>query len=163
MLKLRTMHLAGDDAGPRITGAKDPRVFAFGALLRRLKIDELPQLINVLRGEMSLVGPRPEDPVFVARHYAPEHRETLKVLAGMAPDGAGAPPRSRGGSVAEPCRRHARTPECAAGVEPGRPENHRMISTAAPDITVRPASEPELERWDELVCRFPNHRVTHLR
>ncbi|HEY2804758.1 MAG TPA: sugar transferase [Gemmatimonadales bacterium] len=86
MLKLRTMHVT--EAGPRITGAADPRVFGFGALLRRLKIDELPQLINVLRGEMSIIGPRPEDPAFVARHYAPEHRETLKVLPGLASPGS---------------------------------------------------------------------------
>ncbi len=87
MLKLRTMHV-DDAAGPRITGARDPRVFGFGALLRKLKIDELPQLINVLKGDMSIVGPRPEDPAFVAHHYAPEHRETLNVLPGLASPGS---------------------------------------------------------------------------
>src|SRR5438034_11703500 len=88
MYKLRTMHVDHGGHKSVITAERDPRVFAFGRLLRRLKIDELPQLVNVLRGELSLVGPRPEDPVFVARHYAPEHRETLKVLPGMASPGS---------------------------------------------------------------------------
>jgi lipopolysaccharide/colanic/teichoic acid biosynthesis glycosyltransferase len=87
MFKLRTMHVTSG-RGSLITGANDPRVFAFGSLLRRLKIDELPQLVNVLRGEMALVGPRPEDPVFVARYYTPEHRETLTVLPGLASPGS---------------------------------------------------------------------------
>lgn len=88
MYKLRTMHLAGPQDGSRITGAADPRVFGLGGLLRRLKIDELPQLVNVLKGEMSLVGPRPEDPVFVGRYYTIEHRETLSVLPGLASPGS---------------------------------------------------------------------------
>ena len=88
MFKLRTMHLAAPGTGSRITGAGDPRVFAWGALLRRLKIDELPQLVNVLQGDMALVGPRPEDPVFVARYYTVEHRETLRVLPGLASPGS---------------------------------------------------------------------------
>jgi lipopolysaccharide/colanic/teichoic acid biosynthesis glycosyltransferase len=88
MFKLRTMHVAAAGEQSRITGAADPRVFRFGALLRRLKIDELPQLVNVLRGDMSLVGPRPEDPVFVARYYTTEHRETLTVLPGLASPGS---------------------------------------------------------------------------
>ena len=68
VLKLRTMvaSSAGQDpASPGITRSGDPRITRVGRLLRRLKIDELPQLINVLRGEMSLVGPRPEDPRYV--------------------------------------------------------------------------------------------------
>ncbi len=95
MYKLRTMRLADDGPAPtrgaaesRITGLDDPRVFTVGRLLRRAKLDELPQLVNVLKGEMSIVGPRPEDPAFVRRHYAPQHLETLRVRPGLASPGS---------------------------------------------------------------------------
>jgi lipopolysaccharide/colanic/teichoic acid biosynthesis glycosyltransferase len=57
-------------------------------LLRHLKIDELPQLINVLRGDMSIVGPRPEDPELVEEYYGPAHRETLTVRPGLSSPGS---------------------------------------------------------------------------
>lgn len=63
--KLRTMDKDAEKAGPRWAQTKDPRISRVGRWLRKLRIDELPQLINVLKGEMSLVGPRPERPVFV--------------------------------------------------------------------------------------------------
>ena len=88
MLKLRTMHADQRGRHSKITGHNDPRVFPFGRFLRLAKIDELPQLLNVLAGEMAIVGPRPEEPVFVARHYAPEHRETLTVRPGLASPGS---------------------------------------------------------------------------
>lgn len=92
MYKFRTMHvLAPTDrrgAPSAITSHDDPRVFDFGVWLRRLKIDELPQLINILKGDMSFVGPRPEDPRIVAEHYAPEHYETLRVRPGLASPGS---------------------------------------------------------------------------
>lgn len=58
--KLRTMHVDSDANGPTQAQQDDDRVFKAGKLFRRLRIDELPQLVNVLRGEMSMVGPRPE-------------------------------------------------------------------------------------------------------
>jgi len=88
MYKLRTMHLRRRSDASRITGANDPRVFPLGAWLRAVKLDELPQLINVLRGEMAIVGPRPEDPTIVARHYTALGRETLSVRPGLASPGS---------------------------------------------------------------------------
>jgi lipopolysaccharide/colanic/teichoic acid biosynthesis glycosyltransferase len=89
MYKLRTMEvrsLVVEDSV--ITASHDKRVFPFGALLRRSKIDELPQLFNVLRGDMTFVGPRPEDPKVVAQHYTPEQWETLDVPPGLTSPGA---------------------------------------------------------------------------
>ena len=80
LLKFRTMRVG--IAGPAITGRDDPRITPIGAVLRRTKLDELPQLLNVLRGDMSLVGPRPEDPGFVAG-YRPEQREVLSIRPGI--------------------------------------------------------------------------------
>src|SRR5690349_10181659 len=88
MYKLRTMHLRRRSDASRITGANDPRVFPLGAWLRAVKLDELPQLINVLKGEMAIVGPRPEDPGIVARHYTALGRETLSVRPGLASPGS---------------------------------------------------------------------------
>lgn len=63
--KFRTMDKDAEKSGPRWAQTQDPRISRVGRWLRKLRIDELPQLINVLKGEMSLVGPRPERPVFV--------------------------------------------------------------------------------------------------
>lgn len=89
MYKFRTMD-AGDAGaqGSAITAHRDPRVFPFGTMLRRLKIDELPQFFNILRGEMSFIGPRPEDPHIVEEFYAPAHYETLRVVPGLASPGS---------------------------------------------------------------------------
>jgi len=86
MYKLRTMHL-GTSSAP-ITGGRDPRIFAAGMWLRRLKIDELPQLVNVVRGEMRFFGPRPEDPGIVDAHYSPWMWETLTVPPGIVGPGS---------------------------------------------------------------------------
>src|SRR3954470_5646464 len=86
MLKLRTMHVR-TEVGPAIAGAKDPRVFAVGKVLRRSKVDELPQLFNVVRGQMAIVGPRPEDPAIVRDFYTAAAMRTLDVLPGVASPG----------------------------------------------------------------------------
>jgi len=65
MYKLRTMTLEAESEGPKWTEGGDPRVTGFGRFLRRSRLDELPQMINVLKNQMSLVGPRPERPFFV--------------------------------------------------------------------------------------------------
>src|SRR5205085_11316147 len=68
--------------GPGITTRDDPRVTRIGAILRRFRLDELPQLVNVLRGEMSLVGPRPEDPRYVD-FDDPLHRRVFTARPGI--------------------------------------------------------------------------------
>lgn len=80
MLKFRKMYK--DASGLNLTTCDDHRLTWVGAILARTKLDELPQLINVLRGEMSLVGPRPEDPEFVAARRS-DYDEILKVRPGM--------------------------------------------------------------------------------
>lgn len=77
--KLRTMRMS---AGPSVTAGDDLRITRTGRFLRRTKLDELPQLFNVLKGDMSLVGPRPEDPKYVAM-YTPEQRRVLAVRPGI--------------------------------------------------------------------------------
>jgi sugar transferase (PEP-CTERM system associated) len=86
LLKFRSMRLdAETDTGPVWADAHDPRVTRVGRLLRRSRLDELPQLINVLRGEMSLVGPRPERPAFVAelQEKVPFYTYRLAVKPGL--------------------------------------------------------------------------------
>ena len=82
MWKFRTMIKNAASLGPPITGNRDPRVLRIGHLLRRTKLDELPQFLNVVLGQMSLVGPRPEAPEIVA-HYTQEQRRILSVKPGM--------------------------------------------------------------------------------
>lgn len=81
LVKFRSM-CGGGDSGPLITVASDPRITSVGAILRKFKIDELPQLWNVLKGEMSLVGPRPEVERYVAE-YTHEQRRVLEVRPGI--------------------------------------------------------------------------------
>ncbi len=88
MYKFRTMHVDQRSFFSSITGKNDPRIFSFGLLLRRLKVDELPQLFNVLKGEMAIIGPRPEDLQIVSKYYAPCHHETFDVLPGLASPGS---------------------------------------------------------------------------
>lgn len=84
LLKFRTMVVQGFDA-PAVTRAGDPRVTAIGKWLRRLKLDELPQLVNVVRGEMSLVGPRPD-----LNHFWLQASESTRQALTLAPGLTGA-------------------------------------------------------------------------
>ena len=88
MYKFRTMHVNRSEGDSRITAARDPRIFGWGRLLRKSKLDELPQLLNVVAGEMSVVGPRPEDISIVRDHYSSWMHETLSVRPGMASPGS---------------------------------------------------------------------------
>jgi lipopolysaccharide/colanic/teichoic acid biosynthesis glycosyltransferase len=84
MYKLRTMLVGTDATDRRITDQTDERVTAVGRWLRRFKVDELPQFWNVLHGDMSVVGPRPEDWDIVQLYYDPEWRRIFDVRPGIA-------------------------------------------------------------------------------
>ena len=80
--KFRTMQLNADKAGLLTVGGRDPRVTSIGYFLRKYKLDELPQLLNVLFGSMSLVGPRPEVRKYVDLYNA-EQQKVLSVKPGI--------------------------------------------------------------------------------
>jgi lipopolysaccharide/colanic/teichoic acid biosynthesis glycosyltransferase len=86
ILKLRSMVSGADRAGPLVTSRGDSRVTAVGAVLRATKLDELPQLINMLRGDMTLIGPRPEVPRFIS-YYDEEELGILSVRPGLTGPG----------------------------------------------------------------------------
>ena len=80
--KFRTMVENAEKLGAQVTKGDDPRITRVGKFLRKYKLDELPQLINVLKGEMSLVGPRPEVPKFV-KLFEEDYKEILQVKPGI--------------------------------------------------------------------------------
>jgi lipopolysaccharide/colanic/teichoic acid biosynthesis glycosyltransferase len=82
MWKFRSMARGAESVGPAVTGQYDFRITRVGAFLRRTKLDELPQLVNVLVGQMSLVGPRPESPRYVA-HWTDAERRVLAFRPGV--------------------------------------------------------------------------------
>jgi len=85
-MKFRSMYIDSEKDGPKWTTKNDPRITKVGRAIRKVRLDEIPQLINILRGEMSFVGPRPEQPEFV-KHLSeniPFYRERLLVRPGIA-------------------------------------------------------------------------------
>lgn len=82
LFKFRTMRSNSETKGQLTVGARDPRITKIGFFLRKYKLDELPQLINVLIGDMSLVGPRPEVPKYV-NLYTPDQKKVLLVKPGI--------------------------------------------------------------------------------
>jgi exopolysaccharide biosynthesis polyprenyl glycosylphosphotransferase len=85
IIKFRSMYQDAESQGPQWANRKDPRVTKVGRVLRNLHLDEVPQLVNVLDGRMSLVGPRPERPMFVEKlsHDIPMYPRRLKVRPGI--------------------------------------------------------------------------------
>jgi lipopolysaccharide/colanic/teichoic acid biosynthesis glycosyltransferase len=82
MMKFRTMVAGAAGQGPPITVSADPRITRMGRFLRKTKLDELPQLFNVLAGDMGFVGPRPEDPA-IAEKYPQPLREIFRFRPGI--------------------------------------------------------------------------------
>jgi lipopolysaccharide/colanic/teichoic acid biosynthesis glycosyltransferase len=85
IIKLRTMRTDAEKEGPKWAEKNDPRITRVGAILRKTRLDEIPQVINVLRGEMSVIGPRPERLHFVRQfeREIPEYHERLRILPGI--------------------------------------------------------------------------------
>ncbi len=82
IFKFRTMVVNAEQMGAQLTTGKDPRITGIGRFLRKYKLDELPQLLNVVKGDMSLVGPRPEVPRYVAI-FARDYKKILTVRPGI--------------------------------------------------------------------------------
>lgn len=85
IFKYRTMHTDAEKEGPALSSASDPRVTAFGRFLRKVRLDEMPQFVNVIRGEMSLVGPRPERRFYIDQIVvkAPHYKHLQKIRPGI--------------------------------------------------------------------------------
>ncbi|MBL3526116.1 MAG: sugar transferase [gamma proteobacterium endosymbiont of Lamellibrachia anaximandri] len=83
LLKFRSMRVDAEKLGPKVTVGADPRITRSGQFLRKSKLDELPQLFNVVMGQMSLVGPRPEVPEYVAHYPAEIHDKVFSVPPGI--------------------------------------------------------------------------------
>ncbi len=87
LYKFRSMIIDADKVGPSVTSGDDPRITKVGKIIRRTKVDELPQLLNVLKGDMSLVGPRPEVLKFV-KEKKEAYKKVLSVKPGITDNAA---------------------------------------------------------------------------
>ncbi|MDV3427265.1 MAG: exopolysaccharide biosynthesis polyprenyl glycosylphosphotransferase [Bacillota bacterium] len=85
LYKLRSMYVNAEKEGPKMADKNDRRITGVGRIIRKRRIDELPQMINVLKGDMSLIGPRPERPYFtcIFCEKLPEFRSRLQVKSGI--------------------------------------------------------------------------------
>jgi exopolysaccharide biosynthesis polyprenyl glycosylphosphotransferase len=85
IIKFRSMYVNAESRGPQLSNEDDPRVTLWGRIMRKWRLDELPQFWNVLKGEMSLVGPRPERQFFIDKimERAPHYKHLLKVRPGI--------------------------------------------------------------------------------
>ncbi len=85
MIKLRSMYVGAEATGPQLSSEEDPRITAWGRVMRKWRLDELPQLWNIVKGEMSLVGPRPERKFYIDQLIAlnPEYKYLFKVKPGL--------------------------------------------------------------------------------
>lgn len=83
--KFRSMYTNAEDKGPQLSSDEDPRITSWGSVMRKWRLDELPQFINVLKGDMALVGPRPERRFFIEKIMAraPHYKHLLKVRPGI--------------------------------------------------------------------------------
>ena len=85
MYKLRSMYVNAEANGPQLSSENDPRITPWGKIMRKWRLDEIPQLWNILKGEMSLVGPRPERKFYIDQLVAhnPEFKYLFKVKPGL--------------------------------------------------------------------------------
>jgi exopolysaccharide biosynthesis polyprenyl glycosylphosphotransferase len=85
IIKFRTMYVDAEKSGPQLSKENDPRVTKFGKFLRKVRLDEFPQFINVIKGDMSIVGPRPEREYFIEQivERAPHYKHLQKVRPGI--------------------------------------------------------------------------------
>jgi lipopolysaccharide/colanic/teichoic acid biosynthesis glycosyltransferase len=85
IIKFRTMYTDAEKSGPQLSSTNDPRITPIGRFLRRMRLDEFPQFINVIKGDMSLVGPRPERQYYITQISArePQFLELTKVRPGI--------------------------------------------------------------------------------
>jgi exopolysaccharide biosynthesis polyprenyl glycosylphosphotransferase len=85
IIKFRTMYVGSEKSGPQLSSSNDPRITPIGRFMRKLRLDEFPQFINVIKGDMSLVGPRPERQFYIDKivEFEPQYLHLTKVRPGI--------------------------------------------------------------------------------